>query len=35
MQFIQGKNRTQRIHFPQSLDQIVDQDSISRPPESS
>jgi transposase len=27
MQFIQGKNRTQSILFPQSLDQIIDQDN--------
>ncbi len=27
MQFIQGKNRTQSILFPQSLDQIVEQDN--------
>ena len=25
MQFIQGKNRTQSILFPESLDQIIDQ----------
>ena len=27
MQFIQGKNRTQSILFPQSLDQIIDPDN--------
>ncbi len=27
MQFIQGKNRTQSILFPQSLDQIVEQNN--------
>ncbi len=27
MQFIQGKNRTQSVLFPESLDQIVDQDN--------
>ena len=27
MQFIQGKNRTQSILFPESLDQIIDQDN--------
>ena len=27
MQFIQGKNRTQSILFPQSLDQIIEQDN--------
>ncbi len=27
MQFIQGNNRTQSILFPESLDQIVDQDN--------
>ena len=27
MQFIQGNNRTQNILFPESLDQIVDQDN--------
>ena len=27
MQFIQGNNRTQSVLFPESLDQIVDQDN--------
>jgi transposase len=27
MQYIQGKNRTQSILFPESLDQIIDQDN--------
>lgn len=27
MQFIQGKNRTQSILFPESLDQIIDQEN--------
>ena len=27
MQFIQGKNREQSILFPQSLDQIIEQDN--------
>ena len=27
MQFIQGKDRTQSILFPQSLDQIIEQDN--------
>ena len=27
MQFIQGKNRTQSILFPKSLDQIIEQDN--------
>ena len=27
MQFIQGKNRTQSILFPESLDQIIEQDN--------
>src|SRR5436190_19521308 len=27
MQFIQGKNRTQSVLFPESLDQIIDQDN--------
>ncbi len=28
MQFIEGKNRTQNILFPQSLDQIIEQDKL-------
>jgi len=27
MQFIQGKNRTQSILFPENLDQIIDSDN--------